>query len=117
MAKHWRRLVQQGNRKSAPRPQRRPRLRPAFERLEDRTVPASLVTLAYNDVTATPLVAQAFLTDLHQDVLFRPPDPGQLDTLSADLNSGRLTPGGAFANLVNSAEFKSFVSPVLTLYQ
>jgi acid phosphatase len=89
----------------------------SLENLEDRTVPSSLATLAYNDLSTTPVVAKAFLTDLYQDVLFRAPSPRDLAALSSDLTSGKLTPGGAFANLVGSSEFKSFVDPVLTIYQ
>jgi hypothetical protein len=88
-----------------------------LEKLEDRTVPASLATLAYNDVAATPLVAKAFVTDLYKDSLLRSPDPSAFAALSSDLNSGKLTAGGAFANLVSSTEFKSLVSPVLTMYE
>jgi hypothetical protein len=117
MTMHWPQLWKQHNMKTGRSSRRRARCGPILERLEDRTVPTSLAALTYNNVTATPLVAKAFLTDLNQDVLFRPPDSGELSTRSSELSSGKLTPGGAFANLVASSEFKNLVSPVLNLYQ
>jgi hypothetical protein len=117
MATTWRKQLKKQLLKGAYHPRRRARLCLALEKLEDRTVPASLAALAYNDVAATPVVAKAFLTDLYKDSLFRAPDASELTPLSADLNSGKLTAGGAFADLVSSPEFKSLVSPVLTMYE
>jgi hypothetical protein len=117
MAMQRREVSKQRSPKRGQHFRRHVRVGPTLERLEERAVPASLVTLAYNDVTAAPAVTKAFLTDLYEDTLFRSPDPSELTSVSSDLASGKLTAGAIFANLVGSSEFGNLVNPVLTMYQ
>jgi phospholipase C len=106
-------------RSRAPGPTRGKRPPLALEQLEPRAVPsaAPVVSLTYNNVTITPAVTRAFVTDLYGDVLFRLPDAQGLNSWTNQLNSGALTGGGAFAGVAGSPEFAANVDPLLTLYE
>jgi phospholipase C len=104
------------------RPRRRP-VRLAVEVLENRDVPraAPVVSLTYNNVTATPEIAKTFVTDLYEDVLLRPSDPlgvaywtNQPITINNSTGQGG---GTVFADFLASSEFQAIVSPILTAYE
>jgi phospholipase C len=111
---------------------RSPRLRTArpgnptlsLEALEVRLNPAPLsaappsaVSIAFNNVNATPAVTNAFVNDLYLDVLFHAPDATGYANLTGQLNNSSITGGQAFASLVNSADYQKNVAPVLSLYE
>jgi phospholipase C len=96
---------------------RSPRL--TVEALEDRIVPATVpvVSMKFNDVLATPAITTAFVQDLYLDTLYRAPSASELSAMTTALANKSLTPGGAFASLVNGTEYKNSVLPLQTIYE